>query len=189
MTDSIDSVYLQNVEVQSNGIIRNEKGRLIARLVGDVDYRGEHVTGVACPTHHEASPNVEEWEKEFDEDYDITNVNEWTLGIVASAMFHKQTASIGADASHITVKLRKLVESLLLQKDEQQKKEGEEAYRQGQSEARAHYYEKVSSEATLTERNRIVKVIDKLLKDSEKYVPFQKIHYQSALSDIIEAIK
>lgn len=41
--DSIETVTLNNVVVQANGIIRNSKGRLIARLVSDVDFGGEHI--------------------------------------------------------------------------------------------------------------------------------------------------
>lgn len=41
--DTIESVILQNVYVQSNGIIRNSKGRLIGRLVDSVDYTSEHI--------------------------------------------------------------------------------------------------------------------------------------------------
>ena len=44
---TIDSVTLQNVEVQSNGIIRNSQGYLIGRLVDSVDYKGDHVKGVS----------------------------------------------------------------------------------------------------------------------------------------------
>src|SRR3990167_9744872 len=44
--DSIETVILQDVEVQANGIIRNSKGRLIARLVDSVDYEGEHIKGL-----------------------------------------------------------------------------------------------------------------------------------------------
>ena len=45
--DSIESITLNNVEVQANGIIRNSKGRFIGRLVGDdVTYEGEHVKGL-----------------------------------------------------------------------------------------------------------------------------------------------
>ena len=43
MNDSIKTYTLKNVVVQQNGIIRNEKGRLIARLVDDVDFEGEHI--------------------------------------------------------------------------------------------------------------------------------------------------
>lgn len=46
----IDTIVLHDVEVQSNGIIRNSKGRLIARLVDGVEYKGEHITGVADDT-------------------------------------------------------------------------------------------------------------------------------------------
>lgn len=49
----IDSVILNNVEVQSNGIIRNKKGRLIGRLVDSVDYYGEHVFGVREVNQHQ----------------------------------------------------------------------------------------------------------------------------------------
>lgn len=44
---TIDSVTLHNVEVQSNGIIRNSQGYLIGRLVDSVDYKGEYVKGVS----------------------------------------------------------------------------------------------------------------------------------------------
>lgn len=46
MNASIETFTLNNVEVQANGIIRNEKGRLIARLVDDVDFEGEHIKGI-----------------------------------------------------------------------------------------------------------------------------------------------
>lgn len=46
MNASIKTYTLNNVEVQQNGIIRNEKGRLIARLVDDIEFEGEHVAGV-----------------------------------------------------------------------------------------------------------------------------------------------
>jgi hypothetical protein len=51
---SIDTVVLQNVQVQQNGIIRNEKGYLIGRLVSDCDYNSEHVKGLA---KHTPEPN------------------------------------------------------------------------------------------------------------------------------------
>jgi hypothetical protein len=41
--DSIETVTLQDVEVQANGIVRNEKGYLIARLVDGVNFHSEHV--------------------------------------------------------------------------------------------------------------------------------------------------
>ena len=40
---SIETVTLQNVEVQQNGIIRNSKGHLIGRLVDSVDFEGEYI--------------------------------------------------------------------------------------------------------------------------------------------------
>lgn len=46
----IDTITLQNVEVQANGIIRNSKGRLIARLVPGADFESEHVKGLHTPT-------------------------------------------------------------------------------------------------------------------------------------------
>ena len=44
--DSIETLILNDVEVQRNGIIRNSKGRLIARLVVGVEYEGEHIKGL-----------------------------------------------------------------------------------------------------------------------------------------------
>lgn len=52
------------------------------------------------------------WEKEFDKHYDIEDVNEWTLGIVASALTHGRNGTY-KDASHITNKLKKLVDEQL----------------------------------------------------------------------------
>ena len=49
--DSIDSIKLNNVEVQANGIIRNSKGRLIGRLVDGVEYEGEHIKGLVENTN------------------------------------------------------------------------------------------------------------------------------------------
>jgi len=34
---------IQNVLIQENGIIRNSKGRIIARLVSDVNFNSEHI--------------------------------------------------------------------------------------------------------------------------------------------------
>ena len=48
--DSIETIILQNVMVQANGIIRNSKGRLIGRLVDGVDYNGEHIKLLNEPT-------------------------------------------------------------------------------------------------------------------------------------------
>lgn len=59
---SIETVILQNVEVQQNGIIRNSKGRLIGRLVDDVEYRGEHVKGLSSP-QDEKEEEWPEWRK------------------------------------------------------------------------------------------------------------------------------
>ncbi len=45
-------------------------------------------------------------------------------------------------------------------------------------------------DSALQSRDReIVDIIENLEKESEKYVPFQKIHYQSALSDLKERIQ
>lgn len=44
--DTIESVILNKVEVQENGIIRNEKGYLIGRLVDGVEYESEHIKGL-----------------------------------------------------------------------------------------------------------------------------------------------
>lgn len=52
-----------------------------------------------------------EWEVEFDEHYG-SNIDAWTLGIVASTLAH-QRIKPQSDASYITVKLRTLIESLL----------------------------------------------------------------------------
>ena len=43
----IESVILQDVEVQENGIIRNCKGRLIGHLIEEIDYKGEHITALS----------------------------------------------------------------------------------------------------------------------------------------------
>ena len=41
--ETIESIILNNVEVQQNGIIRNSKGHLIGRLVDSIEYEGEHI--------------------------------------------------------------------------------------------------------------------------------------------------
>lgn len=40
---SLEAVILNSVVIQSNGIIRNSKGRLIGRLVDSVVFEGEHI--------------------------------------------------------------------------------------------------------------------------------------------------
>lgn len=64
--NSIETVTLKNVAVQANGIVRNEKGYLIARLVGGIEFEGEHVKGMK-----KEAPNTEaSWEYGFDEKFD-----------------------------------------------------------------------------------------------------------------------
>jgi hypothetical protein len=48
----------------------------------------------------------------------------------------------------------------------------------------------ITNPMTLTQQleNLILETIGDLEKKSEKYVPFQKIHYQSALQDIREKV-
>ena len=43
MSDMIKYKEIQNILIQENGIIRNSKGRIIARLVSDVDFNSEHI--------------------------------------------------------------------------------------------------------------------------------------------------
>ena len=43
MNDACQVKVLNGVEVQENGIIRNSKGRIIARLVDSVDFDSEHL--------------------------------------------------------------------------------------------------------------------------------------------------
>ena len=45
----IETKILNNVEVQQNGIIRNSEGRLIARLVDDIEFNSEHINQVFKP--------------------------------------------------------------------------------------------------------------------------------------------
>lgn len=59
----IETVLLNNVEVQANGIIRNEKGRLIARLVDSCGYESEHIKGLSV-SH---TPPEEEWVEKVSE--------------------------------------------------------------------------------------------------------------------------
>jgi hypothetical protein len=48
MNEGIRAVVLQSVTVQENGIIRNSKGRLIARLCEDsATFESDHVLGIS----------------------------------------------------------------------------------------------------------------------------------------------
>lgn len=40
-----------------------------------------------------------------------------------------------------------------------------------------------------TQREEILAKVEELKKESEKFVPFQKIHYQSALEDLKQSLK
>jgi hypothetical protein len=60
----------------------------------------------------------EVFEKEFDNDYDINNVDEWTLGIIASILMHARMSKFGEDASYLTEKLRRLVSQELTKERE-----------------------------------------------------------------------
>lgn len=59
---SIKIYWLKYVEVQQNGIIRNEEGRLIARLVDDIDFEGEHIKGVSI-TAPISGPSSSDWKE------------------------------------------------------------------------------------------------------------------------------
>ncbi len=65
---------------------------------------------------------VIEWEKEFDSNYDINKVEEWTLGIIAMTLVHSKKYKQGSDASYLTAKLRKLVEQAIQATKEEAKK-------------------------------------------------------------------
>jgi len=43
MSDFIKTKTIQSVLIQENGIIRNSKGYLIGRLVGEIDFNLEHI--------------------------------------------------------------------------------------------------------------------------------------------------
>jgi hypothetical protein len=63
----INSIILNNVEIQENGIIRNEKGYLIGRLVPEIDYMGEHCFGLRdLPT-----PKEPRWKEELSNLFNI----------------------------------------------------------------------------------------------------------------------
>lgn len=47
MADFCSTVMLKDVVVQENGIIRNSRGYIIARLVDGVDFKSKHVQNVA----------------------------------------------------------------------------------------------------------------------------------------------
>ena len=59
------------------------------------------------------------WIKEFNENYDINDPNQWVVGIVVSAICHRRTEKLGTDASYITKKLLELIENLILQKQKE----------------------------------------------------------------------
>jgi len=61
----------------------------------------------------------DKWEKEFDRDYPSDNLEVWSVGIVAEALTHAKTEKFGADASHITRKLKKLVKQAISQRDKE----------------------------------------------------------------------
>jgi len=45
--DDIKTYTLGIIEVQENGLIYNREGRLIGKLLDDVDFEGEHVRGAS----------------------------------------------------------------------------------------------------------------------------------------------
>lgn len=69
---------------------------------------------------HMNDEKIEEWNKEFDEDY---QGDDWVVGIIASALVHARLYEVGEDASYITNKLRKKLEQI--RKDERRKVEEE----------------------------------------------------------------
>lgn len=49
------------------------------------------------------------WEQDFDKEYGTTDINIMAVGIVAEALSHNSLRDYGADASHITKKLIKIL--------------------------------------------------------------------------------
>ena len=80
MSDSIKTVMLNGVEIQENGIVRNSKGRLIARLVDDVFFEEEHVAGMDEKTMKKELQSVEEKVKEFMQIYPVSKIEELNNG-------------------------------------------------------------------------------------------------------------
>lgn len=64
--DSIQSVTLNNIEIQENGIIRNSSGYLIGRLSDDIDYNGEHIKGNSIASLPNTSSEVEIFKHYYD---------------------------------------------------------------------------------------------------------------------------
>lgn len=67
-----------------------------------------------------------DWEAKFDAEYGTTSINLMAVGIVAQSIYHAQTEPADADASHITKKLKQIIERI-----------EREAYRNGVEDARA----------------------------------------------------
>ncbi len=59
-----------------------------------------------------------EWERAFDEEYG-SKMENWTIGIIAETLDHNRNSEFGADASHLTVKLRKNINLLLAKQQEE----------------------------------------------------------------------
>lgn len=74
---SIKTYWLKYVEIQQNGIIRNEEGRFIARLVDDIDFEGEHVKGISI-TAPVFAPSSSDWKQTVLEAAD-ENINQCFL--------------------------------------------------------------------------------------------------------------
>ena len=66
-------------------------------------------------------PQETGWEIGFDKDYPPENINDWTIGIIASTLTHAYTkprAGEGSDASYLTNKLQKNIHNLLSKRDQ-----------------------------------------------------------------------
>lgn len=90
MDSSIETIKLKDVLVQGNGIIRNEHGRLIGRLVDEVEFKSAHVKGLAVsPTQHD---NLERDFATLLNSYSRENISNTPDYILAEYLFNCLTA-------------------------------------------------------------------------------------------------
>ena len=96
------------------------------------------------------------WEEEFEENYNVKDISEWTLGIVASALIHGMKKPFGTSAGHITAKLRNLISSEI--------ESAVKSERETQAKLREIAINNLITDvntARKEERERIVKILDK----------------------------
>ena len=129
--DTINSIILNNVEIQENGIIRNSKGYLIGRLVEGIDYNGEHIQLLTdnMPKDNFIEERVKEAHIKWLSKAETAIINEQEMTVLPYGYLGQALKEeLELQAKEFEVKLNKIIEEIEKFKSNQKIDNGHDCY-------------------------------------------------------------